>query len=732
MIAGLVVVLDLLFGAVLLAMYQYGTIRLPWLDTGITLTVTDIVLWMIRGTVIFTCVVLARHEIRLIFTRPRGVVRNMGLGLGRIAAVARTTMLEAWAGRIWILPVLWLVASFILIFSVRPFDESERIPLYIKMLLIGQEVLMLVIIWVMACVSLPRERERKTIVTSASKPISRLELLLGKTAGFSAITGVTLAIMCVASLIILYASDLRMRSAAREAYDIQTRDFARTMRTPNEGLKQLADEGSLFARNSITVARGDMSILGHFEPPSPDRPRPIRLVKGGSDQKIYYRFPRLIAPAGVAAMDGGLRPFFEFYFPIEHIAEKHGRVRIRVNAYVSQRHRIDPPKPLTKELWLTDQGYAAWEPDDPDALYSYVDPYGELYDQGEVTLEVQCLTQGVMLEVLDGGVVDADGVPPPGVEPNVQFFPVRFVPVGATLRAFWPDPNPVVRGFERRDRQEISGPKEGDIFVENAIYRFSGESLRRARADANGNFTMSFTLETYRGLTPTRPTNAEIIIFSIDNSDAQFRIKDKEISEKRAMRFDVPATYLGNSDPLKRGDLYVRVFTFTPGHSISLVEDSVRIELPQTPFFLNFIKGEFVVLLEAIVLITVCVVCSVRLGWPVAMFCSAVVVIFGFMLEFLVDLQSYGGLGALNYRSYGMDPKVFAFFDSTAEITWKILAVMARAVPNFTFFRYPHDFLPRLDNIPMAAIGGSLLDVVLFTLPVLAIGYLLFRKQELG
>ena len=198
------------------------------------------------------------------------------------------------------------------------------------------------------------------------------------------------------------------------------------------------------------------------------------------------------------------------------------------------------------------------------------------------------------------------------------------------------------------------------------------------------------------------------------------------------MKFSVPGNCLGDPDPDKRGDLYVRVYTSTTGHSVSLIEESVRIELPQTPFFLNFVKSELAILLEAIVLISVCVVCSVRLGWPVAMFVSSICVIFGFLLEFLVGLQEYGGLGALNYRSYGMNPTLFKYLDSTLETTWQILAVMARAVPNFTYYRYPQDFVPRLVNIPWEIVGLNVLDTLLFVLPIIAIGYLLFRKQELA
>src|SRR5436305_3801645 len=103
-----VAALDLLFLGILLGLKQYGPIHLHALGTAFTpvSSYTDITLWMIRATFIFACLVLGRNEIALLFRRPAGTIRNMGTGLGRVSALARTTMLEAWAGRIWLLPVL--------------------------------------------------------------------------------------------------------------------------------------------------------------------------------------------------------------------------------------------------------------------------------------------------------------------------------------------------------------------------------------------------------------------------------------------------------------------------------------------------------------------------------------------------------------------------------------------------------------------------------------------------
>ncbi len=223
-----------------------------------TLSTTDILLYSARALLLGLFVVLGWRDLALLFRHP---AKNMGTGISRIRTVARTTMLEAWAGRIWLLPVIWLIAAFIMIGSIRTIDLTDAVPEYIRMLLTSQELLLLVMFWVMACISLPRERERKIAITNASKPISRLEIVLGKMVGFSVMSALILLVMGLISLAILYAADARIKKEARQAITLNQSDTAQLSRG---SLEWLADQGSLFAYNFITVPKGNMSILGEI------------------------------------------------------------------------------------------------------------------------------------------------------------------------------------------------------------------------------------------------------------------------------------------------------------------------------------------------------------------------------------------------------------------------------------------------------------------------------------
>jgi len=175
----------------------------------------------------------------------------------------------------------------------------------------------------------------------------------------------------------------------------------------------------------------------------------------------------------------------------------------------------------------------------------------------------------------------------------------------------------------------------------------------------------------------------------------------------------------------------VMVYCATPGHAISLIENSIRIELPASPFFLNLFKSEAVIWMEAVLLITLSVACSVRVGWPIAMFCSGIGFLFGHFVEFISTLQEYGGLGSLNYQIYGQNAALFHFFDAAASYLWLVLGFISILVPNFNLYK-PEEFIGVLQNMPWSMLAGDALNAAAFSVPFIALAYLLFRKQELG
>jgi hypothetical protein len=688
------------------------------------------------GLLLLGFLLFAWYDLVMLVRRP---VKGMGTGLGRIWAVGRTTMIEAWAGRVWLLPVLWFVAVMILMAVVRPFDETERFPLYIRILLTGQEWLVLIMLWVMACVSLPRDRERKIVVTNASKPLSRLEMLLGKMAGFSAMAFVLLMVMGAASLVILKVADYSIRQKAAAEYKIAEDDYrlqaegkgsGKAVLPPADKLR-LAQEGSLFAYNYVTVPPGPtgMSIVGEV-----GEDDSTRWMKGGSMEKATYHFGRIEAPAAAIYAPTGFKPHFEFMFAVEpYVQPAPPQVQLYVTAT-----RVGAPgshllpqemRSQEKTIYLNKDGQGYWEPDRPDELFTPAAKPGESvpadFDLGDVEVTVSCQTAGVYLQIREG------------TTGRYEDFNVIAVPFNDAKTAVVPQPHPLLRGFEKRDMQEISGPDKrekarfGFAPSEIAMYRFAGKDLRNIKPDDQGNLTLSLALDTDKTDNYNQETQAQLEAYNVDAHSQKFTSPVFSVIEKRVTQVTIPASLLGNPDPAKRGDLVLKLVCRTQGHSILLGEDSVRIDQPESPFWVNLLKSELILFCEAALLVVICVTCSVRLGWPTAMLAAFTCGIFGFLAKFVADLQQSGGLGALNITNYGHPTANFNFLNHLVNGVWITLGFLGTLIPDYSRFD-SLAFITSLRNMPWPVVGVDIFWTVAYAIPLIALGYMLIRKQELG
>ncbi len=117
----------------------------------------------------------------------------------RIGAVAGLTFREGVRRRVlWITP-LAIGAVLLLVSLADPLDEARAIAQSVGVCLFASGFVAIVVPLVLASTSLPREVENKAIFTVVTKPLTRLELLLGKLCGFALLSAVVLAIMGVFS-----------------------------------------------------------------------------------------------------------------------------------------------------------------------------------------------------------------------------------------------------------------------------------------------------------------------------------------------------------------------------------------------------------------------------------------------------------------------------------------------------------------------------------------------------
>ncbi len=706
---------------------------------------TYILRWVIIGLLIVGFLLAGWRDVVLLFTRPTA---RLGTGLSRVWSVSRVTLAEVRYHRVWILVVLQVISFGILMLVVRPFDESERIPLYIWIALTIQQLLVLIPFGAMACMSLPRERERKTIVTTSTKPLSRFELMLGKMVGFSVGAAGILLLMGLVTWGMLLVANSNLKRRAADQYAQAETDYRRSAQRPGEERAipppaekaALAETGSLLAYNYVTPRAGDFSVIGKLDTTTAP---PTRWMKGGSDETAIFRFPgKIMLPPNWQLQPIGKRPGFRFYLPAQPYTSNPPRqIKLDVTASRTNQPLLTQNKTLLLNLSENGMFTANWEPDRPEELFGELDPAtGSPQDLGPVELTLTCGTPGIWLRIFEGGELDAAGNLPAGTNFNVILFageiPNPSDPNNPQEADYLPEPHPVVEGFQRRGSQQIAGPDysaemRGDepAPLEMGVFKFTAEDLKRVPVK-DGKFRLTLFLDVDKVKNGDLPTRALVSVFNAATPNDVTK-QEVDVVEKRRTDVDVPVQALGSADPSKRGDMYVLLYCETSGHYIGALPTSARIESPPTPFVANLFKSELTIWTEATLLIVVGVVCSIRLEWPLAMLASFTLILLGHIAEFVGSLQEYGGLGALNWSKYGNHGATWRFFDQATLLVWKSLDVLVHLVPNFS--RYDATaFIMQLRNRPWMVVTDDLVTTMIYALPMIVLGYLLMRRQELG
>ena len=122
---------------------------------------------------------------------------------GRTWAIAKLTFKEAVRRRVLYVFVLFAVPLLFLGWYLPNSAEGELV-FYAAFISASIEYLLFPLAIYLACSSLPADIERKTIYTIVTKPVRKLEVVLGKTLGFVGIFTLVLAVMGLSSLAYLY------------------------------------------------------------------------------------------------------------------------------------------------------------------------------------------------------------------------------------------------------------------------------------------------------------------------------------------------------------------------------------------------------------------------------------------------------------------------------------------------------------------------------------------------
>ena len=212
----------------------------------------------------------------------------VGLGIG-LKDVLRFSITRAWAISgvcfrqsirrrvLWLTPLVILGVLIVAQFQ-KPIDPQDAVRQTTSYCLFATGLLVAIVTIILACTNLPQEIENRVIYTVATKPTTRLEIVVGKVIGFCRVSFWILVIMGLFSWGYLRFSDWRLRSAIRTQLEEGGVD-----QISRPTMEYYRDHGTLHARELVLPSQ--LSVLGH-EPVKEDD----RWIASGGEGEILVPF----------------------------------------------------------------------------------------------------------------------------------------------------------------------------------------------------------------------------------------------------------------------------------------------------------------------------------------------------------------------------------------------------------------------------------------------------------
>src|SRR3954447_946772 len=117
------------------------------------------------------------------------------LSARRIWAISSVVFAESYRRRVLLITPLAMIGVLVVSQLIKPFDEQDAIRQTIKFCLFATGLIITITAIILACTNLPKEIESRVVYTIVTKPVTRLEIVLGKIIGFARVSALILVIM---------------------------------------------------------------------------------------------------------------------------------------------------------------------------------------------------------------------------------------------------------------------------------------------------------------------------------------------------------------------------------------------------------------------------------------------------------------------------------------------------------------------------------------------------------
>ena len=644
-------------------------------------------------------------------------------GSGRTYAIAWMSFREAMSQRAWLAIPLWLVGVLVVGIFVSPYRlVQDRMMLSTLLLVRGQLLMAGVLMLTLACRSIPRELDKRTIMVTASKPISMLELVVGKLLGLILLGALLAGAMGLCSYAVLWYEGQQVRRQARiqlhaqeQAYQEGTREVE-----PDSDLREIARRGVLYARDPVWP-RDTVAFNGKFDEEIDQR----ACLKGGSNAGIQWRFENLEVSERL--------PVLYMNFGIERdpreITKKNDFdpaapliIKLKGISIRDPRLKVEMEVPLPVSADMARVGLSR-PIGGSTGVAIILDPnqWGVLYNIGPVGFDVRCEVEGHYLyfanESLRLGSVGQGGFGRP------EALTVASESGRAVL---------VAKRF--RNAYEISGVEIGQPAV--AYWHFKDVDLSDFPPGGNVSFDIqtyqeksdvikSYTVGLVRALSirpdgkkdgwPIPGQDEEVGPDESAQQQNQQKLLDRDwpgwkqvvVRERKPTSVDLPRRLFAEGN-----DVYVFLACGTGTSGIELTAKSGYLSRGSSSFALNLLRCEAIVFMQLATIAAVAVMASSFLSWPVACFLSIVIYLIGAAGSFIREQITLWGTGAAVAAHY-------------------VIKGLLVVLPNFSIYQATEK-IAEGDLIPVGKLSELFGLTCLWVVGSALLAYLLLRSRELA
>ncbi|MEA2710032.1 MAG: hypothetical protein QOF78_2633 [Phycisphaerales bacterium] len=673
----------------------------------------------------------------------------------RVWAISQVVWIEAWRRKIWLVTPLAFLGVVIISQLQKPYDEQDAIRQTIKFCIFATGLVVAMTTIILACTNLPREIENRVIYTIATKPTTRLEIVLGKVVGFAKVSLTILFIMGTLAWAYLALREANMRRFIAERLNTEGAVAPASVAT----LKYYQEAGLLYAKRQeepdamqilarppeesgmlrYFYGNGEGSFLMPFDinpsaitPPGASQPAPQGLVvvahvgylkKGAATQPSTTQ-PAAPAPATtqVAATGPAIVPYYgPFIIPPEQrqammtgstsISATEPTISIDVLDANHESLGAAKPFPPLKILELTNRNglsqVSAYFPPEVTALLKgrvYIRVFGQSPDT-EYFVDMQQTPDPVRLLYEDA--------------------PQHYIPLA-------PAPSPVnpklpaAPIFQTRSgtfgQQLRGGPERTPV----AIYRFRAAEVRPT--DGKAPFEFRAGIERSGADAPDAPGFAgptEVLVRVRNRATSVVAETIVRPESNRTLFFTVPA------DAVQGGEFDVHLKNLTLGDYVGLGPRSVVLITETQSFAWNLTKSMLILWLMSILITTIAIFTSTFLSWPIAVVLTMVILLGHWGVQQLGE-SIQPGIGATVVTDFQLkDPAKARAVQETVEKLSSFLNFISTILPDISKYAAVED-IERGVSIPWLKLRDALAVTLGFGLPLVLLSYIFLKNKEVA